>query len=115
MKMPFIIIIFPSYLYASLGFDLFLQKPFNATGNWPAINVSIIKTASRPPLYFSSGIVLRPGDPLGPEVDNDSSDQIRKAHSFFGFFAGTHFAISPDDFYIWKIGDLDGSKYPIYG
>ncbi len=82
-------------LLASVGFEAGVQKPFNATGDWPAINLSIITTAPKPPLYFTSGVVVRPGQELGIEANTPHTSEIRKTHSFFGLYAGTHVALSP--------------------
>ena len=59
------------------------------------MNVSILKNASKPPLYFSSGITLRPGISIGIESNEQFSEQLRKTHSFFGLVAGTYIGFSP--------------------
>ncbi|MBN2436252.1 MAG: hypothetical protein JXK07_13385 [Spirochaetes bacterium] len=84
-----------SISFASIGVDANLQKPFNATGNCPIISLSILKTARKPPLYFSSGIAFRPGQTLSTVTEFDGCESIKKTHSFFGLFAGTHIAFSP--------------------
>ena len=63
-KIVLLIVFSTSSLFASIGFEAGIQKPFNAAGNWPAINVSLISTAPKPPFYFTSGVVLRPGQKL---------------------------------------------------
>ena len=97
MSFRFLIIIslVISSSFGSIGVDVCLQKPFHATGNWPILNLSILKTSPKPPLSFSSGITLRPGSTLGVESAWKSTDHIRKTHSFFGIFAGTCIAFSP--------------------
>lgn len=94
-KIVLLIVFSTSSLFASIGFEAGIQKPFNAAGNWPAINVSLISTAPKPPFYFTSGVVLRPGQKLQTEENIDHTSEIRKTHSFFGLYAGTHIALSP--------------------
>jgi len=94
-KVILLMAVFYSQLFASIGIDLGIQKPFNATGSWPVISAALIKTMDKPPFYFSTGIVLRPGNPLGTETTIDHTEEIRKTHSFFGIFAGTYTGITP--------------------
>ena len=84
-----------SQVLASFGFDVDIQRPFDATGKWPAISAAIIKTMDKPPFYFSTGLILRPGDPLGPITIIDHTEEIRKTHSFFGLFAGSYVGLTP--------------------
>jgi hypothetical protein len=91
----FIMFVCYSGVLASLGIDLDIQRAYNATGHWPVLSAAIIKTMDKPPFYFSTGVVVRPGDPLGPTTIIDHSEEVRKTNSFFGIFAGSYVGLTP--------------------
>lgn len=107
MRSSIVLILYSSIAYSSIGFDACLQKPFNAVGNWPAITLSFVATAPKPPLYFSSGIILRPGPVQGVEKNGSYVSKIRKTHSFYGLCAGTHFALAP----VFRPGIIAGFSF----
>lgn len=81
--------------YSSVGFDLTVQKPFDAVGNWPILTMSFVKTSVKPPLYFSSGITMRPGTSVERQSTLENPGYREKTYCFYGAFAGTHVALSP--------------------
>ena len=78
-----------------IGLGITGQKPFDASGNWPVISIGITTNSKWPPVYFSSGAVLRPGPAMGTTYAIPSIDEKRKTHSFYGFYGGTHVGIAP--------------------
>jgi|GEM_PF-6036237 hypothetical protein len=94
-KATLLVLAFCTALSASYGLDVDFQKAYNATGSWPVISAALIKTMDKPPFYFSTGVVIRPGDPLGPTTIIDHTEEIRKTNSFFGIFAGSYVALTP--------------------
>ena len=93
-KAILLVLAFSTALWASYGLDVDFQKAYNATGSWPVISAALIKTMDKPPFYFSTGVVIRPGDPLGPTTLIDHTEEIRKTNSFFGIFAGSYVAVN---------------------
>jgi len=99
---------------AAFGLDINFQKPFGAVGPWPAVSMQLTKNSSWQPIYFSSGIVLRPGEAYETTFGTVSVSEQRKTHSFYGIYGGTFAGLAP----IFRPGFIAGiswKKEIVYG
>jgi hypothetical protein len=107
MRSIFIIAILCSQAMA-LGVDINVQKTFNTLGSWPAVSLQLTKNSRWQPVYFSSGVVFRPGSSTAGRTYNIASVQeIRKTHSFYGIYAGTFVGLAP----IFRPGVIVGMSW----
>jgi hypothetical protein len=95
MRVLIFIILISVRLFA-IGLDINIQKTFSAIGQWPAISLQLTKNSKWQPVYFSSGVVFRPGpSTAGTTYNIVSVQEIRKTHSFYGIYAGTFVGLAP--------------------
>lgn len=106
MRSIFLIAILCSKVMA-LGVDINVQKTFNALGSWPAVSLQLTKNSRWQPVYFSSGVVFRPGSATGTTYNIISVQESRKTHSFYGIYAGTFVGLAP----IFRPGVLVGMSW----
>jgi hypothetical protein len=106
MRVLIFIIVTSVHLFA-IGLDINIQKPFSAIGSWPAISLQLTKNSKWQPVYFSSGVVFRPGPAAGTIFNSSSVQENRKMHSFYGIYAGTFAGLAP----IFRPGFIIGMSW----
>lgn len=102
------------YSVSAFGLDVSIQKTFGAVGPWPAVSLQLTKNSSWQPIYFSSGVVLRPGEAYETTFSTFSVSEQRKTHSFYGIYGGTFAGLAP----IFRPGFIAGiswKKEIVYG
>lgn len=103
-------IIFISLLNISamaIGIDISVQKTFDALGPWPAVSLQLTKNSKWQPVYFSTGVVFRPGPAYETTYNKPSVQENRITHSFYGIYGGTFVGLAP----IFRPGVLVGISW----
>jgi hypothetical protein len=79
----------------AIGIDINFQKPYSAIGSWPAVSLQLTENSKWQPLYFSSGVVLRPCTHYQTTYNIPTVQESRKTHSFYGLYGGTFIGFAP--------------------